>query len=259
MRQKSIRQDHLSAACETQKLAWKLDGMDFGEIMSELSRRRVLILGRFSERRLAVLESIKAHLKAQPNKYIPELFTFEKPESTSLTEAIIGFAALSRFIIEPRSVRTPGDRAEFPVRSGGAFDQPDRQGVCALYQPANLQERCESHGALSRSGRLAGEDGPAGRASGGEETLKDLSRERKVVIRPGRLDAGGGRGISAAARRAKSSQFEEPPKSRVRAPGSASDSSAAASIAAAALWKDAGRGDGHGSQTLDAAASSHAR
>jgi hypothetical protein len=108
-RQKSIRQDHLFAAGETQKLARKLDGMDFGEIMSELSRRRVLILGRFSERRLAVLESIKAHLRAHPNKYIPELFTFEKPESTSLTEAIIGFAALSRFIIadlsEPRSVQ----------------------------------------------------------------------------------------------------------------------------------------------------------
>lgn len=108
-RQKSIRQDHLLAAGETQKLARSLDGMDFGEIMSELSRRRVLILGRFSERRLAVLESIKAHLKAHPNKYIPELFTFEKPESTSLTEAIIGFAALSRFIIadlsEPRSVQ----------------------------------------------------------------------------------------------------------------------------------------------------------
>jgi hypothetical protein len=108
-RQESIRQDHLSTAGGTQALARQLDGMDFGEIMSELSRRRVLILGRFSARRLAVLESIKAHLKAHPNKYIPELFTFEKPKSASLTEAIIGFAALSRFIIadlsEPRSVQ----------------------------------------------------------------------------------------------------------------------------------------------------------
>jgi hypothetical protein len=80
--------------------------MDFGEIMSELSRRRVLVLGRFSERRLAVLESIKAH----PNKYIPELFTCEKPESTSLAEVISGFAALSCFIIadlsELRSVQS---------------------------------------------------------------------------------------------------------------------------------------------------------
>jgi len=108
-RQKSIRQDHLLAAAETQTRARNLDGMDFGVIMSELLRRRVLILGRFSKRRLAVLEAIKAHLKAHPNKYIPELFTFEKPELASLSEAIIGFAALSRFIIadlsEPRSVQ----------------------------------------------------------------------------------------------------------------------------------------------------------
>ncbi|MEH2500927.1 hypothetical protein V1294_007406 [Bradyrhizobium sp. AZCC 1678] len=46
---------------------------------------------------------------------------------------------------QERAGRTPGDRAEFPVRSGGAFDQPERQGVCALYQPADLQERCQSH------------------------------------------------------------------------------------------------------------------
>jgi hypothetical protein len=83
--------------------------MNFGEIMSELSKRRVLILGRFTKRRLNVLESIKAHLEAHPNHYIPELFTFRKPEPASLTEAVIGFAALSHFIIadlsEPKSVQ----------------------------------------------------------------------------------------------------------------------------------------------------------
>jgi hypothetical protein len=108
-RQTSIRKDHLKTAGETQRLAKELDGMNFGEIMSELSKRRILILGRFTERRLKTLESIKAHLKAHPNNYIPELFTFPKPESASLTEAIIGFAALSRFIIadlsEPKSVQ----------------------------------------------------------------------------------------------------------------------------------------------------------
>ena len=120
--------------------------MDFGEIMSELSRRRVLILGRFSERRLAVLESIKAHLKAHPNKYIPELFTFEKPELSQPDRGdhrFCGIVALHHCRYQrtqERAGRTPGDRAEFPVRSGGAFDQPDRQGVCDLCQPAGLQE-----------------------------------------------------------------------------------------------------------------------
>ena len=99
-RQKSIRQDHAETIDSTLRLAKELDGMNFGEIMSELSKRRVLILGRFTGRRLEVLKGIKAHLEKHSNHYIPELFTFRKPkESRDLVEAIIGFAALSRFVI----------------------------------------------------------------------------------------------------------------------------------------------------------------
>ena len=108
--QNAIRQDHAQAISTTLQLAKELDGMNFGEIMSELSRRRVLILGRFTGRRLEVLNGIKAHLEKHSNHYIPELFTFRKPEERDLVEAIIGFAALSRFIIadlsEPKSVQS---------------------------------------------------------------------------------------------------------------------------------------------------------
>lgn len=107
-KQRSVRQSHADTINRTLQLARELDGMNFGEIMSELSRRRVLILGRFTGRRLKVLEGIKAHLAAHPNRYIPELFTFRKPDSRDLVESIIGFAALSRFIIadlsEPKSL-----------------------------------------------------------------------------------------------------------------------------------------------------------
>lgn len=99
MQQKSVRQDHALTIGKALMHAKELDGMNFGEIMSELSKRRVLILGRFTGRRLKVLEAIKTHLKEHPNNYIPELFTYEKPASRDLTEAIIGFAALSRFIV----------------------------------------------------------------------------------------------------------------------------------------------------------------
>ena len=109
-RQKSIRQDHAQAINSSLQLAKEIDGMNFGEIMSELSQRRVLILGRFTGRRLEVLERIKSHLAKHSNRYIPELFTFRKPESRDLVEAIIGFAALSRFVIadlsEPKSVQS---------------------------------------------------------------------------------------------------------------------------------------------------------
>jgi len=83
--------------------------LNFGEIMSELTRRRVLILGRFSARRLKVLEAIKHQLASHKNRYIPELFTFKRPDSRDLVESIIGFASLSRFVVadlsEPRSIQ----------------------------------------------------------------------------------------------------------------------------------------------------------
>ena len=66
----------------------EMDGLNFGEIMTELTQRRVLILGRFSRRRLPVLEAMKAHLSGHKNKYLPELFTFNKPKSRDLVEAI---------------------------------------------------------------------------------------------------------------------------------------------------------------------------
>ena len=46
-----------------------------------------------------MLKAIKTHLQSHKNQYLPELFTFTKPESRDLVEAITGFAALSRFVI----------------------------------------------------------------------------------------------------------------------------------------------------------------
>jgi hypothetical protein len=104
--QARARRSHRDAAERNLNDVRELDGLNFGEIMSELSRRRVLILGRFSARRLPVLEAIKARLAE--HDYIPELFTFARPDSRDLVESILGFAALSRFVIadlsEPRSI-----------------------------------------------------------------------------------------------------------------------------------------------------------
>jgi len=97
--QARAERERANIATDVQQLARDLDGLNFGEILSELSRRRVLILGRFSGRRLRILEALKDHLATLPNSYVPELFTFEKPASRDLLEAIVAFAGLSRFII----------------------------------------------------------------------------------------------------------------------------------------------------------------
>ena len=106
--QKHTRKKHEVVVSNAVNLVKDLDGLNFGEIMSECSKRRVLILGRFTDMRLKILEEIEACLIKHKNRYIPQLFTFQKPEGRGLTESIIGFAAFSKFIIvdlsEPKSV-----------------------------------------------------------------------------------------------------------------------------------------------------------
>jgi hypothetical protein len=107
--------DHSATIKSALETARRLDGLNFGEILSELTERRVLILGRFSGRRLIVLEAVKKHLNEHHRRYIAELFTFKRPDSRDLVEAIVAFAGLSRFIIadlsEPRSVQSDWRRS----------------------------------------------------------------------------------------------------------------------------------------------------
>ena len=75
------------------------------DVIDTISRKVVLILGRFGEHK-AVLDAIRNELRK--NDYLPVLFDFEKPTSRDLTETVRTLAHLSRFIIaditEPRSI-----------------------------------------------------------------------------------------------------------------------------------------------------------
>jgi hypothetical protein len=57
----------------------------------------VLILGRFTAERKAVLEAIRDSLRQRD--YLPVLFDFDKPASRDLTETISTLAHMARFII----------------------------------------------------------------------------------------------------------------------------------------------------------------
>jgi hypothetical protein len=108
-RQSRARQQNRAAIEARVARLRALEGVNFGELMSELTKHRVMILGRFSKRRLAVLKAVQAKLAEHPNRYEPELFTYERPESRDLIESVMGFAALSRFVVadltEPRSIQ----------------------------------------------------------------------------------------------------------------------------------------------------------
>jgi len=57
----------------------------------------VLILGRFTPERKAILDAIRDELRHRD--YLPVLFDFEKPANRDLTETISTLAHMARFII----------------------------------------------------------------------------------------------------------------------------------------------------------------
>jgi len=66
-------------------------------VIDTIGEKGVLILGRFTEERKAVLDAIRDRL--QQLGFVPMMFDFEKPAKKDFTETIKTLAGLSRFII----------------------------------------------------------------------------------------------------------------------------------------------------------------
>lgn len=75
------------------------------DVIDTVSDKAVLILGRFSAERLAVLHALRDALRQRG--FVPIVFDFDKPRAQDVTETIKTLAALSRFVIadmtNPRS------------------------------------------------------------------------------------------------------------------------------------------------------------
>jgi hypothetical protein len=67
------------------------------EVIDTITSKAVLILGRFTPKRKAVLDAIREELRRR--NYLPIVFDFEKPASRDLTETISILAHIARFII----------------------------------------------------------------------------------------------------------------------------------------------------------------
>ncbi len=67
------------------------------DVIDTIAKKAVLILGRFTSERKAILDALREALRICG--YLPILFDFEKPSSQDLTETITTLAHLSRFII----------------------------------------------------------------------------------------------------------------------------------------------------------------
>jgi hypothetical protein len=74
-----------------------LNNAEIREVIDTIARKAVLILGRFTPERKAVLDALREALRT--HGYVPILFDFDKPSSRNLTETVRTLAHLSRFII----------------------------------------------------------------------------------------------------------------------------------------------------------------
>jgi Pentapeptide repeats (8 copies) len=67
------------------------------DVIDTIGRKAVLILGRFTPERKAVLDDLREELRKRD--YVPILFDFDKPASQDLTATVSTLAHLARFII----------------------------------------------------------------------------------------------------------------------------------------------------------------
>src|SRR5262249_39818396 len=67
------------------------------DVIDTVGRKGVLLLGRFTEGRIAVLERLRQKLRSLG--YVPIVFNFDKPETKDFTETVRLLANLSHFAI----------------------------------------------------------------------------------------------------------------------------------------------------------------
>jgi uncharacterized protein YjbI with pentapeptide repeats len=90
----TITVDHLEVA---QFIYLLLSNPKIREVIDTIARKAVLILGRFTPERKAVLDALREALRT--HGYVPILFDFDRPSSCNVTETVKTLAHLSRFII----------------------------------------------------------------------------------------------------------------------------------------------------------------
>jgi hypothetical protein len=74
-----------------------LNNQRIRHVIDTITSKIVLILGRFTEERKVVLDTLRDELRLRD--YLPVLFDFDKPASRDLTETIQTLAGMARFVI----------------------------------------------------------------------------------------------------------------------------------------------------------------
>jgi uncharacterized protein YjbI with pentapeptide repeats len=74
-----------------------LNNEEIRDVIDTITSKAVLILGRFSPERKALLDAVREALRHQ--NYLPVMFDFDKPASRGYTDTVTTLARMARFII----------------------------------------------------------------------------------------------------------------------------------------------------------------
>ena len=89
-----IRTDNIAVA---QFLHLLLKNPEIRHAIDAITSKLVLILGRFTPERKAVLDAIRDRLRDR--NYVPVLFDFDRPANRDLTETVSTIAHMARFVV----------------------------------------------------------------------------------------------------------------------------------------------------------------
>jgi hypothetical protein len=97
------------------------------DVIDTVGRKGVLLLGRFTEGRIDVLERLREELRRRG--YLPIVFNFDKPETKDFTETVRLLAGLSRFVIADvtNPMSAPLDSKRLCLRSWSRSYQSSRR------------------------------------------------------------------------------------------------------------------------------------
>jgi hypothetical protein len=74
-----------------------LNNSEIRHVIDSITSKVVLILGRFTQERKAVLDGLREALRAR--NYVPILFDFDKPSNRDITETVSTLAHMAKFVI----------------------------------------------------------------------------------------------------------------------------------------------------------------
>src|SRR5262249_27765263 len=82
-----------------------LKGEKIRNVIDTIGKKGVLLLGRFTDGRIAILERLREELRKRD--FLPIVFNFDKPDTKTFTQTVRSLAGMSRFVIadvtKPRS------------------------------------------------------------------------------------------------------------------------------------------------------------